>query len=54
MKVGRKKGLLASWLIGDKSINLEMAKAGAALVTCGDLPSKGLGSLRWLVTPEWF
>ena len=47
-------GLLASWLIGDKSINLEMAKAGAALVTCGDLPSKGLGSLRWLVTPDWF
>ncbi len=47
-------GLLAAWLIGDKGVNIEMAKAGAALVTCGDLPSKGLGALRWLVTPEWF
>jgi phosphohistidine phosphatase len=47
-------GLLTAWLIGDKEVNIEMAKAGVALVTCGDLPSKSLGSLRWLVTPEWY
>lgn len=47
-------GLLAAWLIGDKEVNIEFAKAGVAHITCGDLPSKGHGSLRWLVTPDWF
>lgn len=47
-------GLLAAWLIGDKEVNIEFAKAGIARISCGDLPSKGRGALRWLVTPDWF
>jgi phosphohistidine phosphatase len=47
-------GDYGSWLIGSKKMQLEIAKAGIALVTCGELPSKGLGALQWLVTPEWY
>lgn len=46
--------VFAGWLIGDKEVNLEIAKAGVAYLTCGDAPGKGLGSLRWLVGPEWY
>ncbi len=44
----------AAWLIGAREAQIDMAKAGAALVTFGDAPGKGLGTLQWLVTPEWF
>ena len=47
-------GDYAAWLIGSKKMQLDIAKAGIALITCGELPSKGLGSLQWLVTPEWY
>ena len=47
-------GDYAGWLIGNKKMQVDIAKAGVALVTCGELPSKGLGALQWLVTPEWY
>jgi phosphohistidine phosphatase len=47
-------GEFAGWLLGEKSAQIEFAKAGVALVTCGELPMKGLGTLEWLVTPAWY
>jgi phosphohistidine phosphatase len=47
-------GDYAAWLIGAKKVHVDIAKSGIALVTCGELPSKGLGALQWLVTPEWY
>jgi phosphohistidine phosphatase len=47
-------GEFAAWLMGHKKFQIDLAKAGVAFVTCGDLPAKGLGSLQWLVTPEWY
>jgi phosphohistidine phosphatase len=44
----------AGWLVGAKKAHLELAKAGIALVACGDGPGKGMGVLQWLVTPDWF
>jgi phosphohistidine phosphatase len=46
--------ILAAWLIGDKEAQIDFAKAGVACIACGEMPGKGLGTLRWLVTPEWF
>ena len=42
------------WLIGDKKIQLHFAKAGVAHIVLGKVADKGLGTLRWLVTPEWY
>lgn len=47
-------GEFAAWLLGNKKFEINIAKAGIACITCGELPSKGLGSLDWLVTPEWY
>lgn len=47
-------GDFTAWLLGEKSVQIDLAKAGVALVVCGDAPGKGLGSLQWLVTPEWY
>jgi phosphohistidine phosphatase len=44
----------AGWLIGAKKAQIDFAKSGIACVACGEMPGKGLGNLRWLVTPEWF
>jgi len=44
----------AGWLIGCKKAQLDLAKAGVALIRCADRPGKGEGMLEWLVTPEWF
>ena len=46
-------GEFAAWLLGYKKAQIEFAKGGAAMITCGDLPCKGYGALEWLVTPEW-
>ena len=43
-----------AWLIGGTKAHIEIAKAGVAFITCGELPGKGLGELQWLVTPQWF
>jgi phosphohistidine phosphatase len=47
-------GYWAGWLLGAKKAHIEIAKAGIALITCGDGPGKGTGALQWLVTPAWF
>jgi phosphohistidine phosphatase len=44
----------AGWLIGCKKAQIDLAKAGVALVQCPTRPGKGEGTLAWLVTPEWF
>ena len=44
----------AAWLLGGKGAQIDLAKSGIALITCGDLPIKGMGTLQWLVTPEWY
>ncbi len=46
--------IVTGWLIGDKDVQIELAKAGVAYVRCGEAPGKGLGVLEWLVTPEWY
>jgi phosphohistidine phosphatase len=45
---------IAGWLIGDKGLQIELAKAGVAYIHCEEAPGKGLGVLRWLITPDWF
>jgi phosphohistidine phosphatase len=47
-------GEFAAWLIGSRKINVDLAKAGVALIRCDEEPGKGGGNLVWLVTPEWF
>jgi phosphohistidine phosphatase len=41
------------WLLGNRKLAVELAKAGVALVRCPDGVGKGQGGLAWLVTPEW-
>ena len=43
----------AGWLLGDKDVLVEFAKAGAALIRTEASVSKGAGALLWLITPEW-
>src|SRR5262249_18610099 len=38
-----------AWLIGSRKTQLQLAKAGAALIECEAGPSKGAGVLTWLV-----
>jgi phosphohistidine phosphatase len=44
----------AGWLIGAKKAQLDFAKTSVASIACGEVPGKGLGVLRWLVSPDWF
>jgi phosphohistidine phosphatase len=43
----------AGWLIGDKKVQLELAKAGVARIDFDSVPGKNNGVLAWMVTPEW-
>jgi phosphohistidine phosphatase len=45
-------GEFLGWLIGSRKVSIDVAKAGAALVTCKAV-RKGEGTLAWLLTPEW-
>jgi phosphohistidine phosphatase len=47
-------GRYAGWLIGSKKVGIVLAKAGAAYIECTTGPSRGAGSLSWLVTPDWY
>ncbi len=47
-------GSLVAWLIGNRRSQVDLAKAGAAYVTCDVSPGKGAGRLSWLVTPAWY
>ena len=43
----------AAWLMGDRKIGMELAKAGVAFLRCEEKPGKGTAALVWLVTPDW-
>ena len=43
-----------AWLVGSKKAQIDLAKAGVALIRCPDRARKGAGTLTWLVTPDWF
>lgn len=45
--------LFAGWLIGSRKAQIGLAKGAAALIECDPAPGKGMGTLRWLITPEW-
>ncbi|MBI1831656.1 MAG: phosphohistidine phosphatase SixA [Planctomycetes bacterium] len=47
-------GIFAGWLLGAKKAQIDFDKAGVALIACDDLPVKGMGTLQWLVTPQWY
>jgi phosphohistidine phosphatase len=44
----------AGWLTGSKKAQIELAKAGVALIESEGGPGKGGGVLTWLVPPEWW
>jgi phosphohistidine phosphatase len=46
-------GTFASWLVGSKKADIEIAKAGVACIHCEEGPGRPKGSLVWLVTPQW-
>jgi phosphohistidine phosphatase len=46
-------GHYAAWLLGFKQLEVDLAKAGVACVSCLVAPGKGSGKLEWLVTPAW-
>jgi phosphohistidine phosphatase len=46
--------IFTAWLVGSRKAQLDLSKAGAALVHCNDEPDRGAGKLIWLVTPQWF
>jgi phosphohistidine phosphatase len=45
-------GEFLGWLVGSRKLQVDLAKAGVAKVTC-DSVRKGEGTLEWLLTPEW-
>jgi phosphohistidine phosphatase len=46
-------GSLGGWLIGDKTAQIRLTKAGAAYFRSDMVPSRGSAALTWMVTPEW-
>jgi phosphohistidine phosphatase len=46
-------GEWTAWLIGSKKAQIDLAKAGVALVSCPEEIRRGGGTLVWLVTPDW-
>jgi phosphohistidine phosphatase len=46
-------GLYAGWLLGEKEVQINFAKGGAALIHAEGSYTKGAGTLIWLITPDW-
>jgi phosphohistidine phosphatase len=46
-------GELGGWLLGSRKVELDLAKAGVALIHCNGDVGKGEGSLVWMVPPDW-
>jgi len=44
---------LVGWLIGDKGVSIDLAKAGVACIEFQGSPGKGSGTLSWMVNPSW-
>jgi phosphohistidine phosphatase len=42
----------AAWLLGSKQTQLELAKAGLALIRCDESLRRGAGALVWVLSPE--
>jgi phosphohistidine phosphatase len=42
---------LVGWMIGEKEVGVEMAKAGVACIEFESAPCKGTGILAWLAPP---
>lgn len=47
-------GQWAGWLIGSKKAQVEIPKAGIVYIKCPKGAGKGLGTLEWLIGPEWY
>ena len=45
--------ICAGWILGEKEVQIQFEKGGAALIHVDGALAKGTGVLRWLVTPEW-
>jgi phosphohistidine phosphatase len=45
---------LVGWLIGDKGVSIDLAKAGVACIEFQGSPGKGSGTLAWMVNPAWY
>ena len=43
----------AARVMGSNKAQIELAKAGVAMLRCDGVPDKGRGTLVWLITPEW-
>jgi phosphohistidine phosphatase len=46
-------GDFTAWLLGDKAIQIDLAKAGVAHVRCAQPANKSTAALVWMITPEW-
>jgi phosphohistidine phosphatase len=47
-------GTYGGWLVGSKKAQLDLAKAGVALIHFESSPGKGQGVLQWMVGPDWY
>ena len=43
----------AARVMGSSKAQIELKKAGLALLKCDSVPDKGHGVLVWLITPDW-
>jgi phosphohistidine phosphatase len=43
-----------AWLLGDKNVQIELAKAGVARIEFEGRLGKSVGTLTWMVTPDWY
>jgi phosphohistidine phosphatase len=43
-----------AWLLGNKNVQIELAKAGVARVEFEGRVGKSTGTLAWMVTPDWY
>jgi phosphohistidine phosphatase len=46
--------LFCGWLLGDRKLDIELAKAGVACLRSDGKTGKQSAALQWLVPPEWF
>jgi phosphohistidine phosphatase len=46
-------GRCAGWLLGNKEMQIDFAKGGAAMIRVEGALAKGAGTLMWLISPMW-
>lgn len=42
-----------AWMIGDRNATVRLTKGALACVSFDVAPGQGLGTLQWLITPQW-